>query len=226
MERIDCQLDWKSTLIVPLTFSQTRHWAEQKALSRLIWISPRSVNHHYLSGRIFFRSPPASPDFLSLLMPLLCLFDDEGRECAHVYTHLRRREKNFRKTNCWKKKKWYREKECIQPPRWRGEKKAKEKNRSTRIRTMNTQTFLKKKYVDGINYWSWELTTSAKKNEGRGEEVKQEIRKSIDSGRRKWLHMKECAFSWLTKPRCFCSLASIDVRNTNGNVLFIVMLAM
>lgn len=41
---------------------------------------------------------------------------------------------------------------------------------------MNTQTFLKKKYVDGINYWSWALTTSAKKkNEGRGEEVKQEI---------------------------------------------------
>lgn len=35
---------------------------------------------------------------------------------------------------------------------------------------MNTQTFLKKKYVDGINYWSWALTTSAKKEEKEKEE--------------------------------------------------------
>lgn len=40
---------------------------------------------------------------------------------------------------------------------------------------MNTQTFLKKKYVDGINYLSWAVLTTSAKKEGRGEEVKQEI---------------------------------------------------
>lgn len=54
-------------------------------------------------------------------------------------------------------------------------KKKKEKNSFYRIRTMNTQTFLKKKYVDGINYWSSALTTSAKK--------KKRIRRA---GARKW----------------------------------------
>lgn len=55
------------------------------------------------------------------------------------------------------------------------EEKSWKKKRSTRIRTLNTQTFLKKKYVDGINYWSWALLTTSAKKEGRGEEVKQEI---------------------------------------------------
>lgn len=83
---------------------------------------------------------------------------------ASVHSWKEGEKKNFRKTNCWKKRNDIAKKECIQPPRWR---KRKNIVLPIRIRTMNTQTFLKKKYVDGINYWSWALTTSAKKKRRR-----------------------------------------------------------
>lgn len=49
---------------------------QKKALSRLIWISFRSVNHHYLSGRFFSpltRCPPSSRPFFSTLSLTLLL---------------------------------------------------------------------------------------------------------------------------------------------------------
>lgn len=70
----------------------------KKALSSLIWISFCSVNHHYLSGRFF--PPPRQSWFFSAPYAIVVFV---RRECVHVATHLRRREKTFGKLIAGKK---------------------------------------------------------------------------------------------------------------------------
>lgn len=55
----------------------------KKALSSLIWISFCSVNHHYLSGRIF--PPPRQSWFFPLLTPLLCLCGESVFTSLHTW---------------------------------------------------------------------------------------------------------------------------------------------
>lgn len=142
---IDCPLDWKSTLIVSLTFSQTRHWAEQKKgafKTHLNFVSLcksslligvlfflRLLARCPLSSRslFFFHPTPNPPPYVSIVVFV-------RRECIHSRLE-EKQKKNFRKTNCWKKKKWYREKkECTQPPRWSWRKKMLKEGKNHRRR--------------------------------------------------------------------------------------------
>lgn len=147
--RIDCPLDTHRSIDF-LTEKCARRRENGKtrkaALLRLIWIFVSLCKSSLLIGGAFFlaRRPSILIFFsFSLLMPLLCSYTSAAatRVCSSLSAHLSRwggkdgergSEKNFRKTNCWKKKKWYREKECIQPPRWRRER-ARKKNVKEKI---------------------------------------------------------------------------------------------
>lgn len=80
-----------------------------------------------IGGAFFSALHPPVLIFLSLLMHC-CVCSTTREESVFTSIHTwEGEEKNFRKTNCWKKKKWYREKECIQTTTMKRRKKAKEK---------------------------------------------------------------------------------------------------
>lgn len=124
--RIDCPLDWKSTLIVSLTFSQTRRWAEQNSAFKTHLNFASLCKSSLLIGALFLPPPTILIFFSRFSLSSIVVF--VWRECVHVCTPLEKeRKKTFGKLIAGKKEMISRKKECIQPPRWR-RKNAERKN--------------------------------------------------------------------------------------------------
>lgn len=208
--RIDCPLDthrsidFLTEMCAPGRGEKGR--TRKAALLRLIWIFVSLCKSSLLIGGAFFLARrPSIPIFFSfsLLMPLLCSYTSSAttRVCSSLSLHTwvaargrrgaggeRGSEKNFRKTNCWKKKEMISRKRVYTTTTMEaraGEKKRTWKKKSFYpVRTMNTQTFLKRE----ICRWNkllerWALTTSAKRRKKTKKRCAGgSVRKSIDSG--------------------------------------------